>query len=90
MSIEDGYRRLLRLYPRPHRLLYDEEMIAVLMAGAEPGRRRPSPAECLDIAVSATAVRLRHAGQPFRAEHDEDQDQQGGDHPVTHVIPPGA
>ena len=68
MSIEDGYRRLLRLYPRPHRLLYDEEMIAVLMAGAEPGRRRPSPAECLDIAVSATAVRLRHAGQALASD----------------------
>jgi hypothetical protein len=68
MSLEDGYRRLLSLYPRQHRLLYEEEMIAVLMAGAEPGRRRPSPAEWFDLAVSAAAVRFRRAGQALAAE----------------------
>ena len=68
MSLEDGYRRLLSFYPREHRLLYEEEMIAVLMAGAAPDRRRPSPADWFDIAVSATAVRLRRAGQAVAAD----------------------
>jgi hypothetical protein len=60
-TLEDRYRRLLAFYPREHRLMYGEEMIAVLMAGAEPGQRRPSLAECADLAMAAVAVRLRRA-----------------------------
>jgi hypothetical protein len=41
-TLENRYRRLLALFPRDHRLLYEEEMIGVLMADAESGQGRPS------------------------------------------------
>jgi hypothetical protein len=58
-SLENRYRRLLALYPSWHRSLYEEEMVAVLLAGADPGRRRPAVRDLTDIAISAVAVRFR-------------------------------
>ncbi|GID96576.1 hypothetical protein Adi01nite_59880 [Amorphoplanes digitatis] len=46
-------------YPLRHRREYEEEMVGVLLAGAEPGQRRPSARDRADILVNALAVRVR-------------------------------
>jgi hypothetical protein len=56
---ETWYRRLLRWYPAEHRALHQDEMLGVLMAGAEPGRNRPSLAESADLLLSAARIRAR-------------------------------
>lgn len=48
-SLERGYRRLLACYPRAFRRENEDEILAVLMATAEAGRRLPgwpSPPTC--------------------------------------------
>jgi hypothetical protein len=60
---ERGFRRLLALYPRGFRREHGDEMLAVVMAGAEDGRWRPGPSEALDLVTSAFRMRLR-AGTP--------------------------
>lgn len=59
--LEARYRRLLRVYPAGHRADYEEEMIGVLMSGAEPGRRFPSPADVLDLLRAGLTARLGRA-----------------------------
>jgi hypothetical protein len=61
MSLETRYRRLLAWYPREHRAAHEEEMLAVLLAGAAPGQQRPAPGEALDVLRGGLAIRLRHA-----------------------------
>jgi hypothetical protein len=58
-ELEGRYRRLMTAYPRRHRREYEEEMLAVLMAAAEPGQRSPSVRDRADLLVNALAVRLR-------------------------------
>ncbi len=58
-GLEQGYRRLLAWYPAGFRSEQGEEMLAVLMAGAQPGQRRPSLLESLDVLRSAVRMRLR-------------------------------
>jgi hypothetical protein len=58
-DLERGYRRWLRCYPRSFRREHEAEILAVLMAGAREGQRRPEPMECLDLLRSALCVRLR-------------------------------
>jgi hypothetical protein len=58
-ELEVRYRRLMMAYPLRHRREYGEEMVGVLLAGAEPGQRRPSVRDRADILVNALAVRLR-------------------------------
>ena len=41
--LERAYRRLLAWYPREFRHENGPEILAVLMADAAPGQRRPSP-----------------------------------------------
>ena len=41
-GLERGYRRLLAWYPREFRREHEEEMLAVLMAGAREGRGGPA------------------------------------------------
>jgi len=65
-GLEICYRRLLRWFPAEHRALHHEEMLGVLMAGAEPGRNRPSRAETADLLLGAARIRLR----PGRALSD--------------------
>jgi hypothetical protein len=65
-GLESRYRRLLRWYPAVHRALHQEEMLGVLMAGAEPGRNRPRLAESADLLRGAARIRLR----PGRALSD--------------------
>ncbi|MFI6388231.1 hypothetical protein [Nonomuraea sp. NPDC050540] len=61
MSLEDRYRRLLAWYPREHRASHEEEMVAVLLAGADAGRERPSARETFDLLRGAFTIRLRRA-----------------------------
>jgi len=61
-GLERGYRRLLAAYPPSFRREQEEEMLAVLMAGTQPGQRRPGPAEAVDVIVSGLRMRLRRAG----------------------------
>jgi hypothetical protein len=58
-SLERGYRRLLAAYPRTFRRENEDEILAVLMATAEPGRRRPGLAVSADLLRSAALMWLR-------------------------------
>ncbi|MEV4539444.1 hypothetical protein AB0J82_37290 [Asanoa sp. NPDC049518] len=57
MSLERRYRRLLRWYPWSHRRVYEDEMLAVLVAGAREGQRRPTLGETVNIVASGLAYR---------------------------------
>ena len=57
-ALERGYRRLLAWYPRTFRAEQEDEILAVLMAGAERGQRRPRLAEAIDLIKSAIRMRL--------------------------------
>jgi len=58
-ELEGRYRRLMTAYPLRHRREYEEEMVGVLLAAAEPGQRRPSARDRADLLINALAVRLR-------------------------------
>jgi hypothetical protein len=57
-ALERGYRRLLAWYPRPFRAEREDEILAVLMAGAEQGQRRPRLTETADLIKNAAVMRL--------------------------------
>jgi hypothetical protein len=61
-DLERGYRRLLACYPRAFRREHAEEVLAVLMAGAPEGQRRPRLAESADVFWSALKMRMRGPG----------------------------
>ena len=58
-DLERGYRRLLAWYPREFRRENGQEILAVLMAGARDGQRRPGLAESADLIRSGVWMRLR-------------------------------
>ena len=58
-DLERRYRRLLGWYPRAFRQQNGQEILAVLMAGAPDGQRRPGPAESADLIRSGLWMRLR-------------------------------
>jgi hypothetical protein len=58
-QLERSYRRLLASYPRAFRREHEQEMIAVLMAGAGESRRHPGLAESVNLVGSAIRMRLR-------------------------------
>jgi hypothetical protein len=58
-DLERRYRRLLAGYPAAFRREYEQELLSVLMAGAQPGQRWPRLAEAADLLGSATLTRLR-------------------------------
>jgi hypothetical protein len=58
-NLERGYRRLLAWYPRAFRRENGEEILAVLMAGAPEGQRRPGLAESADLIRSGLWMCLR-------------------------------
>ena len=58
-SLERGYRRLLAWYPRAFRREHGQELLAVLMACAPHGQRRPGLAESADLIRSGLRMRLR-------------------------------
>lgn len=57
-ALERRYRRLLAWYPRPFRAERQDEILAVLMAGAEQGQRRPRLTEAADLIKNAVVMRL--------------------------------
>ena len=58
-DLERRYRRLLACYPAAFRRDHEQEILTVLMAGAEKGQRRPRLAEAADLLRSATQMRLQ-------------------------------
>lgn len=46
VQLEESYRRMLRWFPASYRRSRGRELVDVLMERADPGQRRPSPAEC--------------------------------------------
>jgi len=58
-DLERGYRRLLAWYPPEFRRENGQEILAVLMAGARDGQRRPGLAESADLIRSGLWMRLR-------------------------------
>ena len=67
-ELERRYRRLLAWYPEPFRSEHEDEMLAVLMAGARPGQRRPGLMDSADVIWSALGMRLRavRSGPAYR------------------------
>ena len=66
-QLERRYRRRLACYPRAFRRENEEEILAVLLACAQDGQRRPGFAASADLIRGAVRMRLRLAGQPPRA-----------------------
>lgn len=60
--LERRYRRWLALYPRSFRAEHEEEMVAVLMQGADPSQSRPTTGEAADLATHGLR---RRAGRHF-------------------------
>ena len=58
-NLERAYRRLLAWYPRAFRRENGQEILAVLMASAPDGQRRPGLAESADLICSGLWMRLR-------------------------------
>ncbi|MER5318313.1 hypothetical protein [Streptosporangium roseum] len=71
-SLEARYRRLMSCYPREHRARHEEEMIGVMLAGAEPGRRYPDPRDVLDLIMGGLRIRLQRSLGPESASHWRD------------------
>lgn len=57
-ELERSYRRLVACYPRSFRRESTEEIIAVLLATAREGQRRPRFAEAADLLRGALRMRL--------------------------------
>jgi hypothetical protein len=67
-GLEARYRRLLGWFPADHRAVHGEEMLGVLMAGADGDRDKPGVRETADLLLGAARIRLR----PGRALSDRD------------------
>jgi hypothetical protein len=67
-GLEARYRRLLGWFPADHRAAHGEEMLGVLMAGADDDRDKPGLPETADLLLGAARIRLR----PGRALSDRD------------------
>jgi hypothetical protein len=57
-DLEQGYRRLVACFPKSFRAENEEEIIAVLLATASDGQRRPGLAESLDLIKGAARMRM--------------------------------
>jgi hypothetical protein len=67
--LERRYRRLLAFYPKAFRRDREQEIVAVLMAGAAAGQRRPRLSESFDLLRSAILMRLRQIQLPSSWEY---------------------
>jgi hypothetical protein len=64
-DLERRYRRLLACYPRWFRLQNEEEILAVLLACAQEGQRRPGAEAAADLLKGAARMWMRpRPGQP--------------------------
>jgi hypothetical protein len=59
-DLERRYRRLLAWYPRAFRREHEDEILWVLMAGAQDGQWRPGLTQSADLLRSALWMRVRH------------------------------
>jgi hypothetical protein len=57
-DLERRYRQLLVPYPRAFRREYEQEIVAVLMAGADEGQQRPRLGEAANLIKQALWMRL--------------------------------
>lgn len=57
--LERRYRRLLAVYPWEHRRAYEEEMLAVLLAGVRPGQTRPGAGDTVNLIGAGLRARAR-------------------------------
>ncbi|GGO32107.1 hypothetical protein [Micromonospora parathelypteridis] len=64
-DLERRYRRLLAVYPWEHRRAYEDEMLAVLVAGARPGQRRPAAGDAMNLVGAGLRARLRVGARGF-------------------------
>jgi hypothetical protein len=62
--LERRYRRLLAFYPKAFRREHEQEMLAVLMAAATEGRKRPRLAESVDLLRNGIVMRVRQTELP--------------------------
>jgi hypothetical protein len=67
--LERRYRRLLAFYPKAFRREHEQEMLSVLMAGADDGQRRPRLAESANLLGHAIFMRLRQTKVPTSWEY---------------------
>jgi hypothetical protein len=67
--LERRYRRWLALYPRSFRAEHEEEMVAVLMQGADPDQSRPKAGEAADIAAHGLRRRARRFPGDWERAH---------------------
>jgi len=65
-GLERRYRRLLAWYPKAFRRENEEEILAVLLAVAQDGQRRPGWSASMDLLGSALRARMWPAGTPPR------------------------
>ncbi|MEV8504847.1 hypothetical protein AB0368_08455 [Actinoplanes sp. NPDC051475] len=59
VRLERWYRRLLLAYPGHYRRRHGTEILTTMLEAAEPGRRRPVPAEAADLLLGGLRQRLR-------------------------------
>ncbi|MET7967170.1 hypothetical protein [Micromonospora sp. NPDC005305] len=64
-ELERRYRRLLAVHPWEHRRVYEEEMVAVLLADARPGQTRPGFRDTVDLIGAGLRARLRVGARGF-------------------------
>lgn len=68
-GLERGYRRLIACYPREFRRENAEEILAVLLATAREGQRRPGFAEAADLLRGAARMRMGLSRSPRTVLH---------------------
>jgi len=66
--LERRYRRCLALYPKSFRAEREDEMVAVLMQGADPGQTRPRAREAADLVTHGLRRRARTSRLPSNWE----------------------
>jgi hypothetical protein len=64
-ELERGYRRLIACFPKSFRAESEEEILAVLLATAADGQRRPSLAESADLVKGALRMRMGLSRAPM-------------------------
>jgi hypothetical protein len=70
-GLERAFRRLLARYPAAHRRMYEEEMLAVLLASAA-GRERVGVRATLDLLHGAALAWLRQAARAWAGTTESD------------------
>lgn len=60
MTLEQRYRRLVRVFPAGWRREHEDELIGTLLDAAEPGRTSISPRDAADLVRCAAVLRYRN------------------------------